>query len=130
MVLISLQVRKTIRSRALFLCSFVFSLGGFLQLADIALGAATPHPRGGFLPALVVRTQESRVTHLLHVYACFRSTSFVHAGCGLEQVFIGTIHVRDAPEEEHLLMRRKTMMCRHKKKNDLEREENMHLVMI
>ena len=47
----------------------------------------------------------------------------MHAGCGLEQVFIGTIHVRDAPEEEHLLTRRKTMMCRHKKKNDLEREE-------
>ena len=33
-------------------------------------------------------------------------------------------------EEEHLLTRRKTMMCLHKKKNDLEREENMYLVMI
>ena len=53
----------------------------------------------------------------------------MYAGCGLEQVFIGTIHVRDAPDEEHLLRRRtrrktmmKTMMCRDKKKNDLERE--------
>jgi hypothetical protein len=63
----------------------------------------------------------------------------VHAGCGLEQVFTGTIHVRDAPDEEYLLRRRtrrKTMMkticmmCRDKKKNDLEREENMYLVMI
>ena len=50
-------------------------------------------------------------------------------------MFIGTIHVRDAPDEEHLqLLRRrtrrktmmKTMMCRDKKKNDLEREE-MHV---
>ena len=53
----------------------------------------------------------------------------MHAGCGLEQVFIGTIQVRDEPDEEHPLRRRtrmktmmKSMMCRDKKKNDLERE--------
>ena len=75
MVLISLQARETVRSRAFFLFSFVFSQGVLLQLADIALGPATPahHPRGGFLPFLVVRSQQSRVTrthrevHLLQV---------------------------------------------------------------
>ena len=38
-------------------------------------------------------------------------------------MFIGTIHVRDAPDEEHLLRRktrRKTTMCRDKEE---EREE-------
>ena len=61
----------------------------------------------------------------------------MHAGCGLEQVFIGTIHVRDAPDEEHPVRRRtrrktmmKSMMCRDKKQNNLERERNMCLVMI
>ena len=42
---VSLQVRETVRIRALFLCSFVFSLGVFLQLAAIALNTATHHPR-------------------------------------------------------------------------------------
>ena len=44
---VSLQVRETVRSRALFLCSFVFSLGAgvFLQLAAIALDTATHHLR-------------------------------------------------------------------------------------
>ena len=40
-----------------------------------------PHPRGGFLASLVVLSQESRVTRLLHVRcACSRSPSSVHAG--------------------------------------------------
>ena len=61
----------------------------------------------------------------------------MHAGCGLEQGFIGTIDVRDAPDKEHLLRRRtrrktvmKTMMCRGKKKNERERErerEEIHV---
>ena len=132
MVLISLQVRETVRSRAFFLFSFVFSQGVLLQHADIALGPATPahHPLGGFICFLVVCLQQSRVTRLHHVRCtCFRSTSSVHAGCGLEQVFIGTIQVRDEPDEEYPLRRRtrmktmmKSVMCRDKKTNDLERE--------
>ena len=47
---VSLQVRETVRSRALFLCSFVFSLGVFLQLAAIALDTATHHPRPPCFP--------------------------------------------------------------------------------
>ena len=53
----------------------------------------------------------------------------MHAGSGLEQVFIGTIQVRDEPDEEYPLRRRtrmktmmKLVMCRDKKTNDLERE--------
>ena len=107
MVLISLQVRETVRSRALFLCSFVFSQGVFCNSLPSPWALQPHHPRGGFLASLVARLHESRVTRLLHVRcACFRSTPSVHAGCGLEPVFIGTIHVRDAPDEEHLRRRR------------------------
>ena len=111
MVLISLQVRETVRSRALFLCSFVFSL--------------------------VVRLQdpESRVTRLLQVdvlrarwrWTWTRTSVYRHysrARCT----------GRRAPAEENSKddrEERKTMMYRDKKKEDLERERTcMCLVMI
>ena len=149
MVLISLQVRKTVRSRALFLCSIVFSLGVLfkLQLAAIALGAATPSspwrlPSCPCSPYAGVTSHASAsCVRLLQVdrdvlrarWMWTRTSVYRHysrARCTGGRTPAGEDDVVSSQEEEHLLTRRKTMMCRHKKTNDLEREKNMYLVMI
>ena len=149
MVLISLQVRKTVRSRALFLCSIVFSLGVLfkLQLAATALGAATPSsswrlpscpcsPYAGVTSHASASCVRLLQVDVLRARWMWTRTSvhrhYSRARCTGGRTPADKEEDDDvsSQEEEHLLTRRKTMMCRHKKTNDLEREKNMYLVMI
>ena len=121
----SLQVRETVRSRALFLCSFVFSLGVFLQLAAIALDTATHHPRP---PCFTCRQSAGATSHasgscevrllqvdVLRARWMWTRTS-VYRHCSRARCTGRRILLRRR-------MRKKTMMCRAKKKNELERDE-------